>query len=154
MDISLPIMNGWEVTRRLNAHPDTRIYVKIYRLTAHASRPPRQVDWNPVADDYVPPVVFYQATIKKIDELLLRKKPYDFPAEPGHTIVDYNEINRDMLARRLERKGYSLVCGGESRHELMERIKLDRSICSCSISRCRISGLESLREIRKMYSRH
>jgi CheY-like chemotaxis protein len=39
-------------------------------------------------------------------------------------IVDDNEMNRDMLARRLERKGYQVVLAA-SAHEFIERIKLD-----------------------------
>ena len=39
-------------------------------------------------------------------------------------IVDDNEMNRDMLARRLERKGYQVELA-ESANELMERIKKD-----------------------------
>jgi diguanylate cyclase (GGDEF)-like protein/PAS domain S-box-containing protein len=67
-------------------------------------------------------------------------------------IVDDNEMNRDMLARRLERKGYH-VCSAASAHELMERIKLDAvDLVLLDIEMPEISGLEALREIRKMYS--
>ena len=67
-------------------------------------------------------------------------------------IVDDNEMNRDMLARRLERKGYH-VCAAASAHELMERIKLDAvDLVLLDIEMPEISGLEALREIRKMYS--
>jgi len=37
-------------------------------------------------------------------------------------IVDDNEMNRDMLARRLERKGYA-VGVAESAQQLLEQIK-------------------------------
>jgi adenylate cyclase len=37
-------------------------------------------------------------------------------------IVDDNEMNRDMLARRLERKGYVVDMAASAR-ELMERVK-------------------------------
>ena len=35
MDLSLPVMNGWEATRRLKADPATR-HVPVVALTAHA----------------------------------------------------------------------------------------------------------------------
>ena len=42
---------------------------------------------------------------------------------PGRLlIVDDNELNRDMLARRLERKGYSVEVA-ESAQQLPERIQ-------------------------------
>jgi len=41
-------------------------------------------------------------------------------------IVDDNEMNRDMLARRLARKGYEIAVT-ESAHGLLERVKQDRT---------------------------
>jgi diguanylate cyclase (GGDEF)-like protein/PAS domain S-box-containing protein len=67
-------------------------------------------------------------------------------------IVDDNEMNRDMLARRLQRKGYH-VCVSASAHELMERIQLDAvDLVLLDIEMPEISGLEALREIRERYS--
>jgi diguanylate cyclase (GGDEF)-like protein/PAS domain S-box-containing protein len=67
-------------------------------------------------------------------------------------IVDDNEMNRDMLARRLERKGYQ-VCMAASAHELMQRIKQDSvDLVLLDIEMPEISGLEALRDIRKLYS--
>jgi diguanylate cyclase (GGDEF)-like protein/PAS domain S-box-containing protein len=67
-------------------------------------------------------------------------------------IVDDNEMNRDMLARRLERKGYHVVLAA-SAHELVERIKLDSvDLVLLDIEMPDISGLEALPGIRKMYS--
>ena len=35
MDLSLPVMNGWEATRRIKAAPATR-HIPVIALTAHA----------------------------------------------------------------------------------------------------------------------
>ncbi|HKQ88702.1 MAG TPA: EAL domain-containing protein [Candidatus Acidoferrales bacterium] len=67
-------------------------------------------------------------------------------------IVDDNEMNRDMLARRLERKGYH-VSVAASAHELMERIKSDSiELVLLDIEMPEISGLEGLQRIRTLYS--
>lgn len=67
-------------------------------------------------------------------------------------IVDDNEMNRDMLARRLERKGYQVEVAASAR-ELMERVK-DHSLdlVLLDIEMPEISGLEGLQMIRQMYS--
>jgi DNA-binding response OmpR family regulator len=67
-------------------------------------------------------------------------------------IVDDNEMNRDMLARRLERKGYQ-VTAAASAHELMERIKQDSvDLVLLDIEMPEISGLEALQMIRALYT--
>jgi diguanylate cyclase (GGDEF)-like protein/PAS domain S-box-containing protein len=67
-------------------------------------------------------------------------------------IVDDNEMNRDMLARRLERKGYQ-VSVAASAHELMGRVKQDSiDLVLLDIEMPEISGLEGLQMIRTLYS--
>jgi diguanylate cyclase (GGDEF)-like protein/PAS domain S-box-containing protein len=67
-------------------------------------------------------------------------------------IVDDNELNRDMLARRLERKGYRVETVDSAR-ELMKRVK-DESfdLVLLDIEMPEVSGLEALQTIRKMRS--
>ena len=52
-------------------------------------------------------------------------------------IVDDNEMNRDMLARRLARKGYEVVLADNAR-QLLERVKRTRHSFSLT-SKCRRS---------------
>jgi diguanylate cyclase (GGDEF)-like protein/PAS domain S-box-containing protein len=67
-------------------------------------------------------------------------------------IVDDNEMNRDMLARRLERKGYHVNVAA-SAHELMERVKKDAiDLVLLDIEMPEISGLEGLRMLRELYN--
>ena len=72
---------------------------------------------------------------------------------PGRLlIVDDNELNRDMLARRLERKGY-VVEVAESAHELPERVKQACvDIVLLDIEMPNISGIEALKTLRESYS--
>src|SRR3954468_4913025 len=67
-------------------------------------------------------------------------------------IVDDNELNRDMLARRLERKGYEVVLADGAR-ELMTRLKEGTvDIVLLDIEMPEISGLEALKTLRETYS--
>jgi diguanylate cyclase (GGDEF)-like protein/PAS domain S-box-containing protein len=72
---------------------------------------------------------------------------------PGRLlIVDDNELNRDMLARRLERKGY-VVQVAENAQELSERIeKAGVDIVLLDIEMPDISGIEALKTLRETYS--
>ena len=67
-------------------------------------------------------------------------------------IVDDNEMNRDMLARRLVRKGYH-VTAAASAHELMDQIKNESiDLVLLDIEMPEISGLDALKIIRGSYS--
>jgi len=67
-------------------------------------------------------------------------------------IVDDNEMNRDMLARRLARKGYDVLVANGA-HDLVESIKQDGiDLVLLDIEMPEISGLDALRILRKVYS--
>jgi diguanylate cyclase (GGDEF)-like protein/PAS domain S-box-containing protein len=67
-------------------------------------------------------------------------------------IVDDNEMNRDMLARRLVREGY-VIDATENAKELLSRVKQDRvDLVLLDIEMPEISGLEALKELREAYS--
>jgi len=67
-------------------------------------------------------------------------------------IVDDNEMNRDMLARRLARKGYDVLVANGA-HDLVESIKQDGvDLVLLDIEMPEITGLDALRILRKVYS--
>ena len=67
-------------------------------------------------------------------------------------IVDDNEMNRDMLARRLERKGY-VVRIAEGARSLLERIQEDPvDLVLLDVEMPGISGLDALETLRGCYS--
>jgi diguanylate cyclase (GGDEF)-like protein/PAS domain S-box-containing protein len=67
-------------------------------------------------------------------------------------IVDDNEMNRDMLARRLARKGY-VIGLAESAKGLLERIKQDPvDLVLLDIEMPEVSGLDALKTLREHYS--
>ncbi len=63
-------------------------------------------------------------------------------------IVDDNEMNRDMLARRLERKGY-VIRVAEGAQSLLERIQEKPvDLVLLDIEMPEISGLDALQTLR------
>src|SRR5260370_29247072 len=67
-------------------------------------------------------------------------------------IVDDNEMNRDMLARRLARKGYVMGLAQNAK-ELLERVKRDaEDLALLDIEMPEISGLDALKILREHYS--
>jgi two-component system, cell cycle response regulator DivK len=74
MDISLPAMNGWDVTRLLKADPATRD-IPVIALTAHALATDRARAFEAGCDEYDTKPVDFDRLQKKINSLLLEKKP-------------------------------------------------------------------------------
>ncbi len=67
-------------------------------------------------------------------------------------IVDDNEMNRDMFARRLERKGY-VVGLAENAQDLLQRVKQDAvDLVLLDIEMPEVSGLDALKTLREAYS--
>lgn len=71
MDISLPVMDGWEATRRLKADPSTaRIPVLV--LTAHALTSDRTKSLEAGCDEYDTKPVDFQRLLGKMEVLLAK----------------------------------------------------------------------------------
>src|SRR5438046_5374567 len=67
-------------------------------------------------------------------------------------IVDDNEMNRDMLARRLARKGYEIALGGNAR-QLLQRVEQEGvDLVLLDSEMPEISGLDALKTLREAYS--
>jgi len=69
MDMSLPVIDGWEVTRRLKAAPKTQS-IPIVALTAHAMAGDREKAIDAGCDDYDTKPVELPRLISKIQTLL------------------------------------------------------------------------------------
>jgi DNA-binding response OmpR family regulator len=181
MDMSLPIMDGWEASRRLKADDKTRS-IPIIALTAHAMVGDRQKSMDAGCDDYDTKPVELARLLSKIETLLasckLELRSDDRPSivetkaavipqqilslpnivrsiDPTAAtilIVDDIETNRDMLGRRLERAGYTVILaeGGKQGLKLIEQRSID--LVLLDIMMPDFNGIETLQAIRAKYS--
>jgi CheY-like chemotaxis protein len=69
MDMSLPVMDGWEATRRLKANPSTAA-IPVIALTAHAMVSDRERALEAGCDDYDSKPVDLPRLLGKIANLL------------------------------------------------------------------------------------
>jgi CheY-like chemotaxis protein len=69
MDMSLPVVDGWEATRRLKADPATRA-IPVIALTAHAMAEDREKALAAGCDDYDTKPIELPRLLEKIKKLL------------------------------------------------------------------------------------
>lgn len=79
MDMSLPEMDGWTVTRRLRSDPRT-VALPIIALTAHAMAGDREKALEAGCDDYDSKPVDFPRLLSKIEALLAEKPRPDADA--------------------------------------------------------------------------
>lgn len=71
MDLSLPVMDGWDATRALKADPGTR-GIPVIALTAHAMSSDRDRAFEAGCDDFDTKPVEWARLLGKMDALLSR----------------------------------------------------------------------------------
>jgi CheY-like chemotaxis protein len=72
MDMSLPVVDGWEATKQLKADAATR-HIPIIALTAHAMSSDREKCLAAGCDDYATKPVDFAELLKKMQDCLERK---------------------------------------------------------------------------------
>jgi len=79
MDLSLPVVDGWEATLRLRRDPVTA-WIPIVAVTAHAMRGDEDRALASGCDDYVPKPVDEELLLAKVREWLARGRRRRNPA--------------------------------------------------------------------------
>lgn len=73
MDMSLPVLDGWEATRRLKAAPETSS-IPVIALTAHAMAGDRERALACGCDDYDTKPIEFASLLAKIESMLARTR--------------------------------------------------------------------------------
>ena len=73
MDLSLPIINGWDATRTLKSNVETS-NIPIIALTAHAMPDDRKKALEAGCDEYDTKPIEFTGLLKKIDRLIIDEK--------------------------------------------------------------------------------
>jgi CheY-like chemotaxis protein len=71
MDLSLPVIDGWEATRRLKALPETR-NIPVIAISAHAMASDRDSAILAGCDDVDTKPIEFDRLLRKIEQLLAR----------------------------------------------------------------------------------
>ena len=74
MDMSLPVLDGWEATRKLKAAPETSA-IPVIALTAHAMATDREKAMEAGCDDYDTKPIELPRLLGKIEAMLTGAKP-------------------------------------------------------------------------------
>ena len=69
MDLSLPVIDGWEATRQIKANPEVQS-IPVIALTAHAMAGDEEKALQAGCDDYDTKPVNFQRLLTKIETLL------------------------------------------------------------------------------------
>jgi CheY-like chemotaxis protein len=131
LDILMPDMDGYQVLETLKADPATR-EIPVVMLTAVNEIDSVVRSFELGAEDYLTKPFNIPFVKSRIMACLRASQPVDAGAADDIAganilIVDDNAMNRDMLARRLEREGYQITTasGGRAALELISNQPFD-----------------------------
>jgi CheY-like chemotaxis protein len=151
MDMSLPVLDGWEATRRLKAAPATQS-IPVIALTAHAMVGDRERALAAGCNDYEVKPVDLPRLMEKINTLVSPDGAAPPETEYHLLVTDDNEMNREMFSRRLQRQGYRVTTATTGAEALEFLRKQPFDLVLLDVMMPEINGMEVLGIIRSSYS--
>ena len=121
MDLSLPVLDGWEAVRRIKAAPQS-MHIPVIALTAHAMPGDREKAMAAGCDDFDTKPVDLKRLLEKIRALMPIVRSVN-AAHVALLVVDDNEDNRYTLTRRLRREGYANLLTANDGKQALEVLR-------------------------------
>jgi len=165
MDMSLPVIDGWEATRRVKAGSCTG-HIPIIALTAHAMASDRDKAIEAGCDEYETKPVDLPKLLEKIQLFLEMKAGHaelevhvaelmedDAVPEAAQEVtsvllVDDNDINLDLLSRRVMKEGHEVTLARNGM-EALKQLKSRRfSLVLLDIMMPLLNGYEVLEQMK------
>ena len=150
MDMSSPVLDGWEATRLIKSKQKISS-IPVIALTACTLSEDRDRALKAGCDEYDTKPVVLKRLLKKMQPLL--DKRHVIQNEPASLLaVDDNEENLDILSRGLGQLGHSVTVAvdGSTALQLIRRQPFDLVLLDVAIPG--INGLEVLERVRRDWS--
>ena len=110
MDISIPVIDGWEATQVLKRDPETR-GIPIIALTAHALASDREKAMEVGCDSYLAKPCEPKAVVSEVEKFIGKGNGALSRQKPLVLIVDDHPDNVEVLQARLNALGYRTARG-------------------------------------------
>ena len=154
MDMSMPVMDGWEATRRIKGNPATK-RIPVIALTANAMLGDRERAMEAGCDEYEMKPIDLSRLLIKIEAMF--EKTSNVASGPIQKvlkllIVDDNKMNREVLGRRLKCPEYQVLEARSGREALDAIHQGSIDLVMLDSMMPEMSGLEVLTAIRADFS--
>jgi len=109
MDMSLPVMDGYEATRRIKANDAVR-HIPIIGLSAHAMPGDAEKALKAGCDDYMTKPFGVRELLARIHAVLRRRPTLEAPGAPSKEAqtVSFGPFEFDLSLRRLSKEGQQI----------------------------------------------
>ena len=126
MDLSLPILSGWEATRQIRSDPKTAS-LPVIAVTAHAMQGDRERALAAGCDGFIPKPIDEESFARQVASFLgarpvlltERSRPRTLRDEPGRILLVEDQPDvADLIREDLETDGHSVVVAPGSQEAL------------------------------------